>query len=114
VIPQRTKKERKSLLKLKQVREALVHLAREITRESVTLNKERGGNTEIFREVLYLTLANEKEQKLYVGQLLFVTADENAGEEMHKEMMTYLDFQSYVLGQGKVCKSCLESDWKGE
>lgn len=89
-------------LTLKQVKEALAHLAKEIVRESIMLTKDRAGNADVFRDVLYITLTEEGGKKLYVGQLLFVTGDQEAGDEMHKEMMEYLNFQGKVLGQGQV------------
>lgn len=92
-------------LTLKQVKEALAHLAKEIVRESIMLTKDRAGNADVFRDVLYITLTEEGGKKLYVGQLLFVTGDQEAGDEMHKEMMEYLNFQGKVLGQGQVHKS---------
>lgn len=92
-------------LTLKQVKEALVHLAKEVLRESVMLTKDRAGNADVFRDVLYITLASDKDTKLYVGQLLFVTGDKETGDELHKEMMEYLNFQGHVLGQGRVHKS---------
>jgi len=101
-------------LKLKQVKGALAHLANEILHKSAMLSKDQAGNTETFREVVYLTLTDQKGQQLYVGQLLFVTGDLSAGEQMHNEMTTYLDFQGKVLGKGKVHKSCAAMTGKGD
>lgn len=91
----------KKSMTLKQVKASLFNLVNEILKEAQALTKERAGNSAVFRDVLYVTLTDGKE-KLYVGQLLFVTGDKEAGDEMHQEMMNYLNFHGKVMGGGEI------------